>query len=190
MVSKNNEKGTSKTQLVISIISLIIVIVLLIIGVTLYFVIKKRTGTIEVDGTNVNIEATSTIEGMENPPSLEPIVITPESQSEHQSWQNINLVFEDQDSEISISITIVNNSQYNALDLIFDNQTTTDNINMVEESYRNGNSDDIVEIERTARINAYESITYVLTFTIKNPDNSVNDILDITISCTNVEVWV
>ena len=190
MVSKNNEKGTSKTQLIISIISLVIVIILLIIGVTLYFVIKERTGTIEVDGSNVNIEATSTIEGMENPPSLEPIVITPESQSEHQSWQNINLVFADKFSEITISITIVNNSQYNALDLVFDNQTTTGNVNMVEESYRNGNSDDIGELERTARLSAYSSITYVLSFTVKDAGRSVNDILDITISCTNVEIGV
>ena len=191
MVSKNNEKDSSKVQLTISIIALIIVIILLIIGVALFFIIRERENIIEVDGTDVDIEATATIEGMENPPTLEPIIITPESQSEHQSWQNIDLVFPNEDSVITIAVTVMNNSEYNALDIVFDNRTTTENINMVQEYYLNGNSGDIQDLTiNTTRISAYESITYVLTFTIKDVGHSVNDTLAITISCTNVEVGV
>ncbi len=189
MVTKKNEKDSSRTQLIISIISLVIVIALLITGVTLFFVIRERTGTIEIDGTNVDIEATSTIEGMENPPQLPTIIINSESEPE-QEWTDINLVFADKESEIKIFVTIVNNST-SAIDLVFDNRTTEENINMVEQYYVNGDIETInnFETENYHSIRLYDSysVTYVLTFTVKNPDNSVNDNLDIIISCINVE---
>ncbi len=185
-----NENSVSKTKLAISIISLIIVIILLIMGIVLYFVIEdKNKGTIEIDGSNVNIEATSTIEGMDNPPTLQPIIISEDSSSDHQVWDNIDLVFANKDAVITINITIVNNSQYNALDLVFDNQTTTNNVVMTEQYYKNGLSENVVDLTTTTdRLFAQESITYVISFSIKDSSNSVNDIIDITISCVNVDV--
>lgn len=188
---------TSKTKLIISIVSFIIVIALLVTGVTLFFILKdRRDDIIQIEGSNVDIVATPVISGMENPPVLEPIVISENSEQE-QKWENVHLVFAEKTSEIVISLTIVNNNQQNGLNVIFDNQTTTNNVNMQEQYYLNGNVDEITNLRGslagdrvvpvTTQLSALGSITYVITFTIKDAGSSVNDTLDIMITCMNVD---
>lgn len=188
---------TSKTKLIISIVSFIIVIALLVTGVTLFFILKdRRDDIIQIEGSNVDIVATPVISGMENPPVLEPIVISENSEQE-QKWENVHLVFAEKTSEIVISLTIVNNNEQNGLNVIFDNQTTTNNVNMQEQYYLNGNVDEITNLRGslagdrvdpvTTQLSALGSITYVITFTIKDAGSSVNDTLDIMITCMNVD---
>ena len=188
---------TSKTKLIISIVSFIIVIALLVTGVTLFFILKdRRDDIIQIEGSNVDIVATPVISGMENPPVLEPIVISENSEQE-QKWENVHLVFAEKTSEIVISLTIVNNNEQNGLNVIFDNQTTTNNVNMQEQYYLNGNVDEITNLRGslagdrvdpvTTQLSALGSITYVITFTVKDAGSSVNDTLDIMITCMNVD---
>ena len=188
---EEQEDGPSKKGLIFSIIAFILIIILLITGIVLFFVIRdRREGEINIEGTNVNIEATSRIEGMENPPVLAPIIINSDDDEPISSrWENVDLVFEDKEQIISVYITIVNNNDINGLELIYNNNTTQTNLIIEDYYYLNNQSALLTPIENQDSIplDAGDSITFVATFEIKDYNSSVNDILNITIVCNNIE---
>ena len=192
---EDQEDKPSKKGLIFSIISFILVIALLITGVVLFFIIRdRREGEINIEGTNVNIKATSRIEGMENPPVLAPIIINSEDDDDEvpvsSSWENVNLVFEDKEQIISVYITIINNNDANGLEVIYFNNTTQTNLIIEDYYYLNNQSSFLTPVENQDSIplDAGSSITFVATFEIKDYNSSVNDILNITIQCNNIEV--
>lgn len=189
---EEQEDGPSKKGLIFSIIAFILIIILLITGIVLFFVIRdRREGEINIEGTNVNIEATSRIEGMENPPVLAPIIINSDDDEPISSrWENVDLVFEDKEQIISVYITIVNNNDINGLELIYNNNTTQTNLIIEDYYYINDQSAMLTPIENQDSIplDAGDSITFMATFEIKDYNSSVNDILNITIQCNNIEV--
>lgn len=186
---EDDSKKKSKSRLIVAIILALIILALMITGVVLYYVLRDREGTIDFEGTNVDIRATGEITGMEENPVLEPIVIDAESQTGTQSWRNLNLVFENKDSVITLTITVINNNDYNSLSIVFDNNTTQDNVNIEQTYYRDGHDYNQLPLDETAYIlEAQQSITYVVNFTIKDELRSVRDTLDINIICTNIEV--
>lgn len=189
---EEQEDGPSKKGLIFSIIAFILIIILLITGIVLFFVIRdRREGEINIEGTNVNIEATSRIEGMENPPVLAPIIINSDDDEPISSrWENVDLVFEDKEQIISVYITIVNNNDINGLELIYNNNTTQTNLIIEDYYYLNNQSALLTPIENQDSIplDAGDSITFMATFEIKDYNSSVNDILNITIQCNNIEV--
>lgn len=188
---EEQEDGPSKKGLIFSIIAFILIIILLITGIVLFFVIRdRREGEINIEGTNVNIEATSRIEGMENPPVLAPIIINSDDDEPISSrWENVDLVFEDKEQIISVYITIVNNNDINGLELIYNNNTTQTNLIIEDYYYINDQSAMLTPIENQDSIplDAGDSITFMATFEIKDYNSSVNDILNITIQCNNIE---
>lgn len=181
----------SKKKLILSIILFALIFILLITGIILFFVIRdRREGEINIEGNNVNIEATSRIEGMEDAPALAPIIINTEDEEPVNSrWENLNLVFEDKESVISVYITIVNNNQLNGLEVIYDNATTYTNLIIENYYYYNDNSALLNPIQNQSPLSlvAGESITFLATFKIKDYNSSVNDILNISIICNNQE---
>lgn len=188
---EEQEDGPSKKGLIFSIIAFILIIILLITGIVLFFVIRdRREGEINIEGTNVNIEANSRIEGMTNPPLLAPIFINPEDDDDESSWENVNLVFEDKEQIISVYITIINNNDANGLEVIYFNNTTQTNLIIEDYYYLNNQSSFLTPVENQDSIplDAGSSITFVATFEIKDYNSSVNDILNITIQCNNIEV--
>ena len=189
---EEQEDGPSKKGLIFSIIAFILIIILLITGIVLFFIIRdRREGEINIEGTNVNIKATSRIEGMENPPVLAPIIINSDDDEPISSrWENVDLVFEDKEQIISVYITIVNNNDINGLELIYNNNTTQTNLIIEDYYYLNNQSALLTPIENQDSIplDAGDSITFVATFEIKDYNSSVNDILNITIQCNNIEV--
>ena len=188
---EEQEDGPSKKGLIFSIIAFILIIILLITGIVLFFVIRdRREGEINIEGTNVNIEATSRIEGMENPPVLAPIIINSDDDEPISSrWENVDLVFEDKEQIISVYITIVNNNDINGLELIYNNNTTQTNLIIEDYYYLNNQSALLTPIENQDSIplGAGDSITFMATFEIRDYNSSVNDILNITIVCNNIE---
>ena len=188
---EEQEKEPSKKGLIFSIIAFILIIILLITGIVLFFIIRdRREGEINIEGTNVNIKATSRIEGMENPPVLAPIIINSEDDEPISSrWENVDLVFEDKEQIISVYITIVNNNDINGLELIYNNNTTQTNLIIEDYYYINDQSALLTPIENQDSIplDAGESITFMATFEIRDYNSSVNDILNITIVCNNIE---
>lgn len=188
---EEQEDGPSKKGLIFSIIAFILIIILLITGIVLFFVIRdRREGEINIEGTNVNIEATSRIEGMENPPVLAPIIINSDDDEPISSrWENVDLVFEDKEQIISVYITIVNNNDINGLELIYNNNTTQTNLIIEDYYYINDQSAMLTPIENQDSIplDAGDSITFMATFEIRDYNSSVNDILNITIVCNNIE---
>lgn len=188
---EEQEDGPSKKGLIFSIIAFILIIILLITGIVLFFIIRdRREGEINIEGTNVNIKATSRIEGMENPPVLAPIIINSEDDEPISSrWENVDLVFEDKEQIISVYITIVNNNDINGLELIYNNNTTQTNLIIEDYYYLNNQSALLTPIENQDSIplDAGESITFMATFEIRDYNSSVNDILNITIVCNNIE---
>lgn len=188
---EEQEDGPSKKGLIFSIIAFILIIILLITGIVLFFVIRdRREGEINIEGTNVNIEATSRIEGMENPPELAPIIINSDDDEPISSrWENVDLVFEDKEQIISVYITIVNNNDINGLELIYNNNTTQTNLIIEDYYYLNNQSALLNPIENQDSIplDAGDSITFMATFEIRDYNSSVNDILNITIVCNNIE---
>ena len=192
---EEQEDGPSKKGLIFSIIAFILIIILLITGIVLFFIIRdRREGEINIEGTNVNIKATSRIEGMENPPVLAPIIINSEDDDDEvpvsSSWENVNLVFEDKEQIISVYITIINNNDANGLEVIYFNNTTQTNLIIEDYYYLNNQSSFLTPVENQDSIplDAGSSITFVATFEIKDYNSSVNDILNITIQCNNIEV--
>ena len=186
---EDDSKKKSKSRLIVAIILALIILALMITGVVLYYILRDREGTIDIEGSDVNIRATAEITGMEESPVLEPIVIDAETQTGSQSWRNLDLVFETKESIITIVITVINNNTYNALDIIFDNQTTQNNVNIEQNYYLNGHDYNQLPLDGTSKqLSAGESITYVVEFSIKDSGKSVNDILDIDIICTNIEM--
>ena len=188
---EEQEDGPSKKGLIFSIIAFILIIILLITGIVLFFIIRdRREGEINIEGTNVNIEATSRIEGMENPPVLAPIIINSDDDEPISSrWENVDLVFEDKEQIISVYITIVNNNDINGLELIYNNNTTQTNLIIEDYYYLNNQSASLTPIENQDSIplDAGDSITFMATFEIRDYNSSVNDILNITIVCNNIE---
>ena len=191
---EEQEDGPSKKGLIFSIIAFILIIILLITGIVLFFIIRdRREGEINIEGTNVNIKATSRIEGMENPPVLAPIIINSEDDDDEvpvsSSWENVNLVFEDKEQIISVYITIINNNDANGLEVIYFNNTTQTNLIIEDYYYLNNQSSFLTPVENQDSIplDAGESITFMATFEIRDYNSSVNDILNITIVCNNIE---
>ena len=186
---EDDSKKKSKSRLVVAIILALIILALMITGVVLYYILRDRDGSIDFEGSDVNIRATAEITGMANSPELEPIIIDAETQTGSQSWRNLDLVFESKDSVITIVITVVNNNTYNDLNVLFDDQTTQNNVNIEYSYYMNGHDYNQLPLEEPSQnISGGESITYVVEFSIKDPAKSVRDILDINIICTNIEM--
>ena len=192
MKSKSkSKKKNSKAGLVVAFIMLALIIALLAMGITFYFVIRDvQTGQINVEGENVSIEATATITGVPNPPTLDKIVINADGSSGQDSWQNLNLVFTEETPEITITINVYNVNEINSLEIVFDNLTTAENINIEQYYYLNGQAEVPMDIDNQdpVYLTGGDYATFVVNFSIKDRLESVTDILNINIHCTNIEL--
>ena len=188
---EQEQEKNSKAGLVIAFIMLALIIALLAMGITFYFVIRDaHAGQINVEGENVSIEATATITGVPNPPTLDKIVINADGSSGQDSWQNLNLVFTEETPFITITINVYNVNKINSLALVFDNLTTAENINIDQHYYLNGQADVPMKItnQDPVYLTGGDYATFVVNFSIKDRMESVTDILNINIHCTNIEL--
>lgn len=186
---EQEQEKNSKAGLVVAFIMLALIIALLAMGITFYFVIRDvQTGQINVEGENVSIEATASITGIPNPPTLDKIVINADGSSGQDSWQNLNLVFAEETSIITITINVYNVNEINSLALVFDNLTTAENINIEQYYYLNGQSDvHMITNQDPVYLTGGDYATFVVNFSIKDRMESVTDVLNINIHCTNIE---
>ena len=186
---EQEQEKNSKAGLVVAFIMLALIIALLAMGITFYFVIRDaHAGQINVEGENVSIEATATITGVPNPPTLDKIVINADGSSGQDSWQNLNLVFAEETSIITITINVYNVNEINSLALVFDNLTTAENINIEQYYYLNGQSDvHMITNQDPVYLTGGDYATFVVNFSIKDRMESVTDVLNINIHCTNIE---
>lgn len=187
---EQEQEKNSKAGLVVAFIMLALIIALLAMGITFYFVIRDvQTGQINVEGENVSIEATASITGVPNPPTLDKIVINADGSSGQDSWQNLDLVFAEETSIITITINVYNVNEINSLALVFDNLTTAENINIEQYYYLNGQADVPMEISNQdpVYLTGGDYATFVVEFSIKDRMESVTDVLNINIHCTNIE---
>ncbi len=187
---EQEQEKNSKAGLVVAFIMLALIIALLAMGITFYFVIRDvQTGQINVEGENVSIEATASITGVPNPPTLDKIVINADGASGQDSWQNLDLVFTEETSIITITINVYNVNEINSLALVFDNLTTAENINIEQYYYLNGQSDvHMITNQDPVYLTGGDYATFVVNFSIKDRMQSVTDILNINIHCTNIEL--
>lgn len=187
---EQEQEKNSKVGLVIAFIMLALIIALLATGITFYFVIRDvQRGQINVEGENVSIEATATITGIPNPPTLDKIVINADGTTGQDSWQNLDLVFEEETSIITITINVYNVNDINSLAIVFDNLTTADNINIEQYYYLNGQSDvHMITNQDPVYLTGGDYVSFVVNFSIKDRLESVTDILNINIHCTNIEL--
>ena len=187
---EQEQEKNSKAGLVVAFIMLALIIALLAMGITFYFVIRDvQTGQINVEGENVSIEATASITGVPNPPTLDKIVINADGASGQDSWQNLDLVFTEETSIITITINVYNVHEINSLALVFDNLTTAENINIEQYYYLNGQSDvHMITNQDPVYLTGGDYATFVVNFSIKDRMQSVTDILNINIHCTNIEL--
>ena len=187
---EQEQEKNSKVGLVIAFIMLALIIALLATGITFYFVIRDvQRGQINVEGENVSIEATATITGIPNPPTLDKIVINADGTTGQDSWQNLDLVFEEETSIITITINVYNVNDINSLAIVFDNLTTADNINIEQYYYLNGQSDvHMITNQDPVYLTGGDYVSFVVNFSIKDRMESVTDILNINIHCTNIEL--
>ena len=188
---EQEQEKNSKAGLVIAFIMLALIIALLAMGITFYFVIRDvQTGQINVEGENVSIEATATITGIPNPPTLDKIVINADGTTGQESWQNLDLVFAEETSIITITINVYNVNEINSLALVFDNLTTAENINIEQYYYLNGQEDVPMDISNQdpVYLTGGDYVSFVVNFSIKDRMESVTDILNINIHCTNIEL--
>lgn len=188
---EQEQEKNSKVGLVIAFIMLALIIALLAMGITFYFVIRDvQTGQINVEGENVSIEATATITGIPNPPTLDKIVINADGTTGQESWQNLDLVFAEETSIITITINVYNVNEINSLALVFDNLTTAENINIEQYYYLNGQEDVPMDISNQdpVYLTGGDYVSFVVNFSIKDRMESVTDILNINIHCTNIEL--
>lgn len=187
---EQEQEKNSKAGLVVAFIMLALIIALLAMGITFYFVIRDvQTGQINVEGENVSIEATANITGVPNPPTLDKIVINADGSSGQDSWQNLNLVFAEETSIITITINVYNVNDINSLAIVFDNLTTADNINIEQYYYLNGQSDvHMITNQDPVYLTGGDYVSFVVNFSIKDRMESVTDILNINIHCTNIEL--
>lgn len=187
---EQEQEKNSKVGLVIAFIMLALIIALLATGITFYFVIRDvQRGQINVEGENVSIEATATITGIPNPPTLDKIVINADGTTGQDSWQNLDLVFEEETSIITITINVYNVNDINSLAIVFDNLTTADNINIEQYYYLNGQSDvHMITNQDPVNLTGGDYVSFVVNFSIKDRMESVTDILNINIHCTNIEL--
>lgn len=186
---EQEQEKNSKAGLVVAFIMLALIIALLAMGITFYFVIRDaHAGQINVEGENVSIEATATITGVPNPPTLDKIVINADSSSGQDSWQNLDLVFTEETSIITITINVYNVNEINSLALVFDNLTTAENINIEQYYYLNGQSNvHMITNQDPVYLTGGDYATFVVNFSIKDRMESVTDVLNINIHCTNIE---
>ena len=187
---EQEQEKNSKAGLVVAFIMLALIIALHAMGITFYFVIRDvQTGQINVEGENVSIEATASITGVPNPPTLDKIVINADGASGQDSWQNLDLVFTEETSIITITINVYNVNEINSLALVFDNLTTAENINIEQYYYLNGQSDvHMITNQDPVYLTGGDYATFVVNFSIKDRMQSVTDILNINIHCTNIEL--
>ena len=188
---EQEQEKNSKAGLVVAFIMLALIIALLAMGITFYFVIRDvQTGQINVEGENVSIEATASITGVPNPPTLDKIVINADGSSGQDSWQNLNLVFAEETPFIIITINVYNVNKINSLALVFDNLTTAENINIEQYYYLNGQAEVPMDIDNQdpVYLTGGDYATFVVKFSIKDRMESVTDILNINIHCTNIEL--
>lgn len=187
---EQEQEKNSKAGLVVAFIMLALIIALLAMGITFYFVIRDvQTGQINVEGENVSIEATASITGVPNPPTLDKIVINADGSSGQDSWQNLNLVFAEETSIITITINVYNVNEINSLGIVFDNLTTAENINIEQYYYLNGQADvHMITNQDPVYLTGGDYATFVVNFSIKDRMESVTDVLNINIHCTNIEL--
>ncbi len=183
------DEQPSKKKLIFSLIAFILVVALLIMGIVLFFVLEDiKRGQISVDGHNVNITANARVEGMSEPMTLPEIVID-ENTEEVESWE-VNLVFENADSIITIYIVVTNNNQENTLHLSYNNATSPTSLTIQNYYYIGEDSSSQAEIpgQHSVYLDAGETITYISTYKIADANNSISNALDIRIDCSDIEM--
>lgn len=179
----NNDKN-NKSKLIIYIILSLLLIAILVVSLVLFYENEKKSGDVNISGKEVDITVSAQISGFKDAPILDDIVIN-ENTLSSQGWHNLELKFDDKTSVITLVITVVNNSQSEAVNISFINNTTTNNITIDEYYYFNGNSETTYPMSPAQTITSGGSCTYNISFEILDQSLSVQDILDIQLVCTN-----
>ncbi len=174
-----------KIKLIIYSALLLVLIAVLILGLVLFYN-NDDDGTINVTGTNVDINVSAQVSGIENPPTLETITINGET-STSQVWHGIELEFANKDDIITIEITVENSLEETPISIDFNNMTTRDNLIIVQRYYLNENSANLTDLTGNVILNGSESCTFIVNFQIADKGMSVDDTLNINITCNAIE---
>lgn len=195
---EQEDEKKSKVGLVIAFIMLAFVLIMLIGGSVLFFVIRDRDqGQINIEGDNINIEAVANITGIPNESAvnanLERIRINATESSGQDSWSGLNLIFTEESSIITITITLYNRNDINQLVLDFRNETTTTSIDFNQFYYIDGLTSTQTPMlndpsqANVVYLNPGQFVTFVVNLSIKSGASVVADTLDIDIHCNNIE---
>ena len=195
---EQEDEKKSKVGLVIAFIMLAFVLIMLIGGSVLFFVIRDRDqGQINIEGDNINIEAVANITGISNESAvnanLERIRINATESSGQDSWSGLNLIFTEESSIITITITLYNRNDINQLALDFRNETTTTSIDFNQFYYIDGVTSTQKPMlndpsqANVVYLNPGQFVTFVVNISIKSGASVVADTLDIDIHCNNIE---
>ncbi len=195
---EQEDEKKSKVGLVIAFIMLAFVLIMLIGGSVLFFVIRDRDqGQINIEGDNINIEAVANITGIPNESAvnanLERIRINATESSGQDSWSGLNLIFTEESSIITITITLYNRNDINQLALDFRNETTTTSIDFNQFYYIDGLTSTQTPMlndpsqANVVYLNPGQFVTFVVNISIKSGASVVADTLDIDIHCNNIE---
>ncbi len=195
---EQEDEKKSKVGLVIAFIMLAFVLIMLIGGSVLFFVIRDRDqGQINIEGDNINIEAVANITGIPNESAvnanLERIRINATESSGQDSWSGLNLIFTEESSIITITITLYNRNDINQLVLDFRNETTTTSIDFNQFYYIDGLTSTQTPMlndpsqANVVYLNPGQFVTFVVNISIKSGASVVADTLDIDIHCNNIE---
>ena len=174
----------SKIKLIIYIIFAVTLIIVLSLGITLTIKFSNDTGKINISASDVDMTVSAKIVGMKDAPNLPNITINQESYKE-QGWDNISLEFEDKNTKIEIVITITNN-YIKPLQVIFENNTTLNNLLKEEECFYNNNQAEVFPVEERMVIEQGKCLSYKVIFEIKDSSKSVNDKLALNFICASV----
>ena len=195
---EQEDEKKSKVGLVIAFIMLAFVLIMLIGGSVLFFVIRDRDqGQINIEDDNINIEAVANITGIPNESAvnanLERIRINATESSGQDSWSGLNLIFTEESSIITITITLYNRNDINQLVLDFRNETTTTSIDFNQFYYIDGLTSTQTPMlndpsqANVVYLNPGQFVTFVVNISIKSGASVVADTLDIDIHCNNIE---
>lgn len=187
---EEQEDKSSRRKLIFSIIIFILVMILLIMGIVLFVIIQNNNeGQINIEGSNVHIQATARVEGAAVLVDLPPIYINSNSEdSVVRNWDNVNLYFDKTHTEISLYITIVNYNEMSGLSILYDNASQSNNLE-IENYYYLNQSQQLNPIinQDPIYISAGESITFLARFSLIDQLLSFENRLDINISCQSYE---
>ena len=179
-----------RNRFIIAITIFILLLLFFIGSIIMYFGVKnKLNGQIDFVGSGVYVQADCSISGTENEISL-PTLVIHEDTIGGSSWNNLDLVFDNEDSVIEIVINVVNNytQKGNVVNLAFLNNSTKDNVVFEEFYYLNGESSSPTEFTQTTEIDldAQESCSIVLRISIKDKKVEVKEDFAVEIVCTKV----